>query len=217
MYRKNTKPSAVVVIESGKEDVKRLVRALKRRHWDEAWGEAFQDELRRLVDVWFSARQSVRRVFRAEESLNKGPVEVETLVIPVMGRIARIELGFLPGSDSDPKLRALSTFVHFLLNPENIRLGGPCPRCGVYYYKQIARFNQRYCSKKCSSKGTSAISHRRERIEARLQKIARTKHLIQTLRPSQIKNWKRAINNRDPEITPHWLTRAVHRGDLQEP
>jgi hypothetical protein len=107
--------------------------------------------------------------------------------------------------------------VHFLLNPENMRLGGPCPRCGRYFYKQILRGDQCYCSSECSRKGTSSISHRKERKEAKQQKIEKVQGMIKKLKKSQIKGWKKAINGLAPEIKLHWLTRAVNRGEIEEP
>lgn len=217
MRHRNSSPNAALVFTSGREDIQKLAKALEKGHTEGSWGYAYQAELRRLIGVWFRSGQTVRRVFRAEETLNRSEVKLEALVVPVIGRTGRILLGYLPGSGSDPKLTALSTFVHFLLNPENMRLGGPCPRCGIYFYKQILRGDHRYCSTQCSRKETSLTSHRNERKEAKRIKIEKVNGMIKMLKKSQIKEWKKAITGLDPEIKPHWLTRAVNRGEIVEP
>ncbi len=91
------------------------------------------------MGIWFKSGQSVRRVFLYEPALSQRDLKMEALFVPVMGRTGRILLGYLPGSDSDPKLTALSIFLHFLANPENIRLGGPCPLPEKYFYWKILR------------------------------------------------------------------------------
>ena len=217
MRHKNSSSNATLAFTLGQEDIQNLVKALEKRHTEGSWGQAYQEELRRLIGVWFRSGQTVRRVFRSEPTLNRSEVKLEALVVPVIGRTGRILLGYMPGSDSDPMLNALSTLVHFLLNPENMRLGGPCPCCGMYFYKQILRGDQRYCSSECSRKETSLISHREERKVAQQQKIEKVKGMIKKLKRSQIKGWKKAINRLDPEIKLHWLTRAVNRGEIEDP
>jgi hypothetical protein len=217
MRHQNSSSNASLVFSLGQEDIQNLVKALEKRYTEGSWGQAYQEEFRRLIGVWFRSGQTVRRVFRFEPTLSRSDVKLEALVVPVIGRTGRIVLGYLPGSDSDPKLTALSTFVHFLLNPENMRLGGPCPCCGMCFYKQILRGDQRYCSSECSRKETSLISHRKERKEAKRQKIEKVKGMIKKLKRSHIKGWKKAINGLDPEIKLHWLTRAVNRGEIEEP
>lgn len=217
MRHQNNSSNATLAFTSGREDIQKLVKALEKRHTEGSWGHAYQEELRRLIGVWFISGQTVKRVFRFEPTLNRSDIKLEALVVPVIGRTGRIVLGYLPGSDSDPKLTALSTFVHFLLNPENMRLSGPCMRCGMYFYKQILRGDQRYCSCECSRKETSLISHREERKVAKQQKIEKANELITKLKPSERKQWKRAMHRSHPEFSVNWLTRAVTAGDVIEP
>lgn len=209
MRRKKNSSNATVEFTSG-QDIQELVKALEKRHPEASWGKAYQDELRRLMSIWYRSGQSVRRVFLYEPTLNQRDLKMQALFVPVTGRTGRILLGYLPGSDSDPELTALSIFLHFLANPENIRLGGPCPCCKKHFYKKVLRGNHRYCSSVCSRRDTSAICHRNERNDARREKIERAERFIRQLPKREIQNgrWKQAVHRLCPEISVNWLTRA---------
>ncbi len=168
------------------------------------------------MDLWWRHKHSVRSVFAREPALSQMEIKLETLVVPIPGKTARAVLGDIPGSDTDPRLKALSRFVHFLLNTENQRLGRPCPACGIHFYRKRLR-DHFYCSVKCSRKCTSLASHKKERMLAREEKIEKANELITKLKPSERKQWKRAMHHSHPEFSVNWLTRAVTAGDVIEP
>lgn len=192
---------------SGTKEIRQILAFLMKKYGDGTPEGAHQDELRRLMNRWRCSGQSVKRVFALEPTLGQREIKLEALVVPVIGRTCRIVLGYLSGSESDPKLRALSTFVHFLLNSENQRLGGPCPACEAYFYKSRLRADHSYCSAICSKKCTSLASHRKERGLAKQEKIEKAKKLIKELKRSERKQWKQAIHRRHPEFSVNWLTR----------
>lgn len=118
--------------------------------------------------------------------------------------------------DMNPKGEALRWFVEFLMNPECHKLAGPCDRCDKYYIRKSAR-NKRYCSRSCGSKTTAAAATKRARQQEHEQKLARARERIQDYAKSRTKlSWKQWVALKG-DITPKFLTRAVNKGELQEP
>src|SRR3974377_960641 len=104
MRHTNSSSDATLAFTWGREDIQKLVRALEKKHPGGSREQTYQEELRRLIGVWFNSGQTARRVFLSEPTLNRSHVKLEALVVPATGRTARIVLGYLPGSESDPKL-----------------------------------------------------------------------------------------------------------------
>ncbi len=86
MRYRNSSSNAILVFALGREDIQNLVKALEKRHTEGSWGQAYLEELRRLIGVWFRSGQTVRRAFRFEPTLNRSDIKLEALVVPVMGR-----------------------------------------------------------------------------------------------------------------------------------
>jgi len=219
-------PSSLL-LQPDKDGIRRFAQALKTEDYrlrDKSGHEVAKDsrllreELQRLVHVWFESGRRVRRVFLLEPALAKTPFLFRAQVVPILGSTARIQLEDLPNNLSDPKAKALSLFVHFLLNPANERLGGPCATCRGYFYKETLRAKSVYCSPVCSHRGSSRMSNRDRRKDERADKVRRANELINGLRKSRIgKDWKALVNAMDPEISKNFLTRAERSGQIIAP
>ena len=121
--------------------------------------------------------------------------------------------------DPDPRGEALRWFIEFLMNPECVKLAGPCDRCGNYYIRKSAR-NKVYCSRSCGAKATATAATKRAREEKHQKKLARAREAIrQYVKAGTRMPWKHwvATKERAAEITPKFLTRAVNSGELQVP
>jgi hypothetical protein len=103
------------------------------------------------------------------------------------------------------------------LNPEWDKLAGPCARCKRYYLKKRAS-QKVYCSRGCGN-ATTAVVRTRERLawehEEKLRRAQAVMRKWTTARTGD--DWKVFVSERQPDITPKFLTRAVNKGELKPP
>jgi hypothetical protein len=116
-----------------------------------------------------------------------------------------------------PYEKALRFFLMLITNPAWKKLGGPCAACGEYYIRRTAR-NSTYCKRSCATRTTAIRATRKKRDNERTEKVQKATRFIQEWRSARTKlDWKHWVARRDPELTLHWLTRAVNNGDLIAP
>lgn len=114
------------------------------------------------------------------------------------------------------KHQALAHFMDLIVNPQWHKLGGPCERCRKYYVKKTFR-QKTYCSRRCGSVMTAAITTRKRREDQRTHKLWRAQEAANGWTTIPTRNpWKVWVSARTG-ITVKWLTRAANRGDLREP
>ena len=117
----------------------------------------------------------------------------------------------------EPYDEALRLFIELLLNPECGRLAGPCDRCGNYYIRGSVK-NKIYCSRFCGTRATAIAATKKKREKEAAAKLERAARRAHEWRTSKTKlDWKTWINHKEPDITSHFLTRAVTNGGLNEP
>lgn len=116
-----------------------------------------------------------------------------------------------------PERYAALLFHVGTLNPEWDKLAGPCDRCGRYYLKKRAS-QKVYCSRRCGNI-TTAVARTRERLaDERADKLRRAQATMQKWTTARTKyDWKVFVSNRQSDITPKFLTRAVNKGELKAP
>lgn len=116
-----------------------------------------------------------------------------------------------------PEKRARMLFGRLLLVPECEKLAGPCPRCGRYFIKKTLK-QKLYCSRSCGSRESAEVATYKRREEEHAEKLTRAMKTTALWNPRRSRqSWKEWVSSRHPDITPKWLTRAVHRGELTDP
>jgi hypothetical protein len=116
-----------------------------------------------------------------------------------------------------PERYAALLFHVGTLNPEWDKLAGPCARCKRYYLKKRAS-QKVYCSRRCGNTAT-AVARTRERLDKEhADKLRRAQAAMQkwTTNPTN-DDWKVFVSERESDITPKFLTRAVNKGQLKPP
>lgn len=116
-----------------------------------------------------------------------------------------------------PEGEARMLFSRLTLNPEWDKLGGPCGRCAKYFIKNTAR-HRKYCTRQCGSFATAKASTRERLDQEHADKLRRAEAAAR-LWPRARTNldWKLWVKQKEPDISPKWLTRAVNKGELQSP
>jgi uncharacterized protein (DUF1778 family) len=116
-----------------------------------------------------------------------------------------------------PERYAALLFHVGTLNPEWDKLAGPCARCKRYYLKKRAS-QKVYCSRRCGN-ATTAVARTRERLAKehtdKLRRAAEAAGKSITARTHD--DWKVFVFERESDITPKFLTRAVNKGELKPP
>jgi hypothetical protein len=122
------------------------------------------------------------------------------------------DTGLSPGNPLDI---ALGLFFLFLLNPFNLKLGGPCKRCSEYYVK--TKRQTVYCSQRCGRKQTSrnAVKHQRQEEHRILIEKAKL-YSVRWASTKTRKGWKEWVSD-NTLISRHWLSRYVRKGELVVP
>ena|SRR5271165_1052015 len=176
-------------------------------------------ELRRLVQAWFDSGPNVAKLLSDDPFLARLSPIVRAHLEPTKGSHAH--LSYLDGPDtdlplSDPLEPALGIFFLFLLNPHNVKLGGPCKHCGKYYVKRTTR-QKVYCSKRCGLKHTSQAFIRKQRELEHQKTLHKANHYsAKWSKTNTRKGWKDWVSD-NALISKHFLTRAVKNGELLEP
>jgi hypothetical protein len=176
-------------------------------------------ELRRLVQAWFDSGPNVEKLWLEDPALARLSHLVRAYMVPTKG--SRAYLTYLDGPDTglspgDAVEIAFGLFFHFLLNPYNKKLGGPCRHCGKYYVKKTERQTV-YCSQHCGRKYTSKISVQQHRQQQHLETIeAANRYLAKWALTSTRKGWKEWVSD-NALISQHWLSRYERNGELIVP
>jgi hypothetical protein len=109
---------------------------------------------------------------------------------------------------------ACQQFLRLLMNPECERFGGPCLRCGKYFFRAGVK-PKKFCSRECSSRHCAerAIKNKRaeeheDKIERARQAIAEWERKAKLCKP-RTTCWE-FVCTMWPDITPRFLTRATH-------
>jgi hypothetical protein len=172
----------------------------------EAWQRSGPD-LEKFYRDWPTVWANVTRYWKATPvELSWGPSGGACLVHRFTDRPGRT-----------PLEEAFRFFILLIMNPKWDKLAGPCAGCGAYYMRRTAR-NSTYCTRRCATRTTAIAATRKRRDEERAEKLRKATQLSQQWLSARTKqDWKPWISRREPEITIHWLTRAVNQGDLKPP
>lgn len=233
MLKRNRKREshAVLLAPTGLESVEEFVKCLNTERfcfpvpvpnglsWRRGDYQPVQRELRRLIEAWRQSGPNVSRLLSHDPVLAKEANNLRALLIPTNAGWGHIAFMSDPETlkPGDPLAIALGLFFSFLANPQNQHLCGPCPNCGRYFARRSER-PRVYCSKSCGMKHTSrtAVRMRRQRESDEKLKLALT--LIDRWNKGRrSQDWKAWVIANHPEITKHWLTRAVNAGLIKEP
>jgi hypothetical protein len=126
-----------------------------------------------------------------------------------------------------PKQRALALLAVLVTHPQGDKLAGPCECCGQYFLKktikQLVRESAElergaYCSRNCRSLVSARIATLKRRKDEHAQKLLRASEAAAMWDPQRTRlDWKDFVSSKHLDITRKWLTRAVHRDELQDP
>jgi hypothetical protein len=177
-----------------------------------------QKELRRLVREWFNSGPNVSKLLDADPMVDRAARDFRPHFVPTKRGTAR--LAYLTVPEYLPQVKpleiALGLFLNFLINLNNERLGGPCKHCGNYYVKNTKR-QVEYCSERCGHKHTSQTVIRKNRQQEHKENLEKAKRSsVMWAKNKRSKDWKEWVSN-DTQISKHWLTRAVRKGELVVP
>jgi hypothetical protein len=186
-----------------------------------------QPELRRLVEAWQAVGRSSQKLLESDSTLARILQRMTVPLVPTQEgglSLASPSLQLpqrhqLPTEPEQWKDFALAHFVNLLLNPHRDMLGGPClrPRCGRYFVKKSMR-RRFYCAPRCRmAVGARKFTRKREHAE-RQDKLRRVDTAGREWVTARTRlDWKRWVCRREPDLTPKFLTRALNKGELQEP
>jgi hypothetical protein len=178
--------------------------------------------LRKLVQAWqlsgpdldkFSADQPKMwaDVERYWKTMRQNPIHL----IGAPGGGAFLFMNSSP--ENDPCDEALRWFIELLLNPDCVKLAGPCPRCDNYYIRRSAR-NKVYCSRSCGTSATAIAATRKRRHQEHADKLLRADQAgREWVRSHMKKDWKSWVSRRHPDISVKFMTRSVNSGELKPP
>ena len=175
-------------------------------------------EFRRLVSLWKESGPNLSKLFKEHPEIEDACRKMRAFLLPTDSGTGRIVL--VPGIEgmepSNPETIALDLFRGLLMNPYSEYLGGPCVRCDRYYVKKT-KAQTHYCSQACGHKDSSAGTNRRDRQKTNSHKLVEATKYVDAWKTARTKDaWKSWVSKRS-NISKNWLTRAVNRGDLQEP
>lgn len=112
---------------------------------------------------------------------------------------------------------AVRMFTLLITNPMCEKIAGPCSRCGTYYIKKRAS-QKVYCSRRCGNTATATATARERRIAGHMDKLRRAAEAAGKWRTARTKlEWKQWVSQKEVDITPKFLTRAVNNKELVEP
>jgi hypothetical protein len=181
-------------------------------------------ELRRLVAAWRESGPDGESLLKSDSSLARRLERMTVRLVPTPTGRFRLEW---PSLQPPERLRlptenerwqdfAFGHFANLLLNPYCEMLGGPCARCGRYYIKNTVR-QKVYCSRRCDNAAGAVAATRKRLQKERAEKLSRAQGAAGTWRPTRkYPDWKQYVS-RTEHLTLAFLTRAVRKGELQEP
>jgi hypothetical protein len=175
-------------------------------------------ELRKLVTDWQRSGPNLRKMLASHEKLAVRARRGSTFLVPTEngnGYLGWEPIGF--GSPVGWDGVALRHFVCLVVHREWWRLGGPCARCGQYYVKR--RTSQKtYCSRRCGFAATATAVTKARRVRIHDEKLRRARMWARKWTRSRTRlDWKKWTALSERSLSPQFLTRAVHNGELQEP
>src|SRR5580698_7592021 len=222
-----------VPVLAGAPDMATLGRFVQLLNMDEYWSASLvqgrekiggdyrpiQRELRRFVEAWRRSGPDVNKLLNANPMVRRYAQEFRTFFIPTHGPTAR--LAFLAAPEYSPQASpvevALGLFLHFLINPYNEKLRGPCKHCGDFYLKKTERKKSVYCSDKCGHRFTSLTANRVQRDRERKEQIqAAMNSIAKWIKVKTATPWKEWVSG-ETRISKNFLTRAVRGGELVQP
>lgn len=116
-----------------------------------------------------------------------------------------------------PEIEAMTLFLRLTVTSGCEKIAGPCPRCDRYYIKQRAS-QKVYCSRRCGNATTATARTRKQRQADHADKLRRTQAATRKWTTTRTQDdWKVFVSQREPDITPKFLTRAVNKGELKAP
>jgi hypothetical protein len=202
-------------------DTRRVPVWLSDSEWE--WNTVdiseFRMELRRIIGDWDKADRNLFKLYERRPDLRLRFSEGHTILVPTLAGKAQLAWfaypkGLKTASTADA---AMMRFTELLVNPLSEMLGGPCPRCDLYYIKHSKR-QKVYCERRCGA-ATTAVSAARSKREAdhaeKLQTAQRAMTKWGSIRRRN-EGWKLWVS-RSTGYTLTWLTRAVNRGELLVP
>jgi hypothetical protein len=177
-----------------------------------------QYELIRLVEAWKASGPNTKILFaRYPELRSRLLLQRIHLVLTDAGH-ANLVCENVPQAFNVRSLKdlALMQFFQLIVNPEWRLLGGPCARCGMYFLKNTKR-QKGYCSPTCGSRATSIASTRARRMRLRTVKLQKAQAKIdEWQKQAPAVHWKKWVSS-ELQLSIHWLTRAVNKGQLRPP
>lgn len=177
-----------------------------------------QRELRRLVQAWRDSGPNIRRLFETDPVLADAARRFPSHMIATEGPTARLVYVTVPENmnPGEPLEIALGLFLDFLLNPFNVRLGGPCAHCGKYFLRKNKRHG-RYCTERCGQRQTALAVNRKRRAREYAEKLQSAQESTARWAKSRARtDWKEWVA-KETTISKNWLTRAVGIGELSVP
>ena len=224
------KPNGPIIFEPAPSGIGGFVDALNSKYfyvpvrngarWEEKPEDhrPIQTELRRFVGIWKESGFNVSKLFEAEPELaRRAHNSRASLGVTDTGRLwAIIDTSPKHPFAADPPAVAIGLFLDFLLNPFNLRLRGPCAYCDKFFVKETGRKKSVYCSQLCARRFTSRLANQRRRKTEHLEQLALAKISIQKWSKAKTKSsWKEWVSKHE-HISKHWLTKALHKGELVE-
>jgi len=213
--------------DQGREDLQPICDALNSRQQPE-----LRDKLRQLVGRWQASGPNLEKMMYEDFDLfddvqlacrarwtPQADGRALLLLMPDYneGMKRKMKRGKDGQWQATPEAQALVLFHFLTLNPQCEKLAGPCARCGLFYVKKRAS-QKVYCSRRCGNASTAVI-RTRERLAAehadKLRRAAAAARKWATARTSL--GWKPWVSEREPDVTPKFLTRAVNKGVFKPP
>jgi hypothetical protein len=182
-------------------------------------------QLRALVQEWQESGPNLNELFKKWPELKAMTLYGTTTFWPTDSGRGHLDWNAAPAKieAAASERAALADFMLLISNPLWHRLGGPCARCGDYFYKERSNHNT-YCGRECSGAqtATNATKRARERLHQTKIKLAQNaiREWTQAKRRGDWKHWvaSRTSSKRlELRCTVRWITRWVNNGELRPP
>lgn len=173
---------------------------------------------RRLVTSWHKSGPNLRALLEGDPDLKRRTRSGITTLYPTPTGRGYLDWHPAPTeSANEAQDEALRDFMRLTTNPLWDLLAGPCYRCGDYFLRDTRR-KRIYCSRGCSATVTALSATSRRRREEHQAKVHRVQSAIQQWQRMKARpaNWKKWVTSK-PDITLHWLSRAVNSGSVKPP
>lgn len=192
---------------------------------------ALRSELRRLVAAWDASGRDVKKMLDSLPELapyldhhSRYFFSGKHWSAKAFPAGSGIKFILYPPGDRKSKWISAARYHFFVLlkNPMREKLAGPCAwhRCGNYFL--LRQSSSRFCSRRCSQIASSLKWLQKRNKKQHAEKLQRAQKAIQVWRKKYAGKydapiWKRFVSDREPDITPKFLTRAVTNKELEDP